>query len=100
MGQDEATYLRKRLLRLHEFNRILYPKKTWTRMEKCLLEHTTAENVNEVARRILPWTFTEEAAREAEFSLAGWYGHERYRDAELLKRHVMGTLVRFRVNNC
>lgn len=98
MGQDEATYLRMRLLRLHEMNRILYPKKAWQRMEECLVANTTAEMVDEVARRILPWTFSDEAAREAEFALAGWYGHERYQDAELLKRHIIDTLVRFRIS--
>jgi hypothetical protein len=96
-ASDSALYLRMRLLRLHEMNRILYPKRQWTRMETCLIEKTSEDQVEAVARRILPATFTEEAARDAEFALAGLYGHERYADAELLKRHVSGTLVRFRI---
>jgi hypothetical protein len=54
--RDEALYLRMRLLRLHGMNRMLYPKRKWAAMEKCLIEKTSLENVAEVVRRILPAT--------------------------------------------
>jgi hypothetical protein len=95
--RDEALYLRMRLLRLHGMNRMLYPKRKWTAMEKCLIEKTSLENVAEVARRILPATFTQEAARDAEFALVENHGHERYADEVLLRRHINETLIRFRV---
>lgn len=66
-------------------------------MEKCILEKTAPENVVEVGRHVLPATFTEEAARDAEFALADNYGHERYADEILLRKHINDTLVRFRV---
>jgi hypothetical protein len=66
-------------------------------MEKCILEKTSPYNVAEVARKILPATFTEGAARDAEFALVENHGHERYANAILLRRHVNGTLVRFRI---
>jgi hypothetical protein len=96
-GDDSALYLRMRLLRLHGMNRILYQKRRWAAIEKCLIEKTSQENVAEVERRVLPATFTEEAARDAEFALVGHYGHERYADAILLRRHINETLIRFRV---
>jgi hypothetical protein len=94
---DEALYLRMRLLRLHNFNRIIYPKKTWKRMEECLIEKTSAQNVKDTGRVVLPKTYTEEAAREAEFELVSVNGSELYADAALLKRHVEETLFRWRV---
>lgn len=94
---DEALYLRKRLLRLHEFNRILYPKLKWKRMENCILEKTTPASVVQFARSVLPHTYTEEAAREAEFTLVEINGAEPYSDEILLRRHVNGTLSRWRV---
>src|SRR3989337_2614764 len=94
---DAAMYLRMRLLRLHGFNRMLFQKRQWKKMEDCLIEKTGPANVETLSREILPATFTEEAARDAEFALAGFFGHERYADADLLKRHVTETLVRFRI---
>ena len=94
---DEATYLRMRLLRLHDFNRILYGKKTWARMESCLLEKTTAQHVKDTGRVVLPATYTEEAAREAEFTLVEINGSEIYADGALLRSHVDETLLRFRI---
>jgi hypothetical protein len=96
-GADEALYLRMRLLRLHEMNRMLIPKRQWMKMEKCIFEKTSPGNVVEVGRHVLPATFTEEAARDAEFALADNYGHERYADGILLRKHINDTLVRFRV---
>ena len=90
-------YLRMRLLRLHGLNRMLFQKRQWKKMEDCIVEKTYPDNVEALSLRILPATFTEEAARDAEFALVGHYGHERYADAELLKRHVTDTLVRFRI---
>jgi hypothetical protein len=94
---DEALYLRMRLLRLHGFNRILYGKKTWKRIEECLIEKTASQNVKDVGRVVLPQTFTEEASREAEFALVEINGAEIYSDAALLKNHVEGALLRWRV---
>jgi len=78
-------------------NRMIFPKRQWMKMEKCILDKTVPENVLEIGRRILPATFTEEAARDAEFALVDNYGHERYANAVLLQKHINGTLVRFRV---
>lgn len=97
-GADEALYLRKRLLRLHGLNKILIPKKKWIAIEECLLEKTSEENVVEVARRVLPETFTQETALKVEFALVESYGAERYADGELLRKHVNEALVRFRIN--
>jgi hypothetical protein len=96
--QDAAGYLRQRLLRLHDMNGLLYKRKAWEKMRKCILEKTTPEEVDELGAKVLPWSFTEEAARAAEFALVEWYGSERYADAELLKRNVIDTLVRYRIS--
>ena len=97
MDDDSALYLRMRLLRLHGMNRILYPKRRWAAIEKCLIEKTSSANVAEVARHVLPATFTQEAARDAEFALVENHGHERYADEILLRRQINDTLVRFRI---
>lgn len=67
-------------------------------MQKCLLEATEPAAVEAVELQIMPATFTAEAARDAEFALVESYGHERYADAELLRKHVNDTLIRFRIS--
>jgi hypothetical protein len=37
VAEDQALYIRKRLLRLHEMNRTIIPKRQWMAMEKCIL---------------------------------------------------------------
>lgn len=94
---DSALYIRQRVIRLHELNRMLYPKRKWMAMMKCVLAQTEPMPFASLAKRLLLPTFTEQAARDAEFALVGHYGHERYANEVLLRRHVMDTLVRFRV---
>lgn len=95
---DSALYLRQRLIRLHDFNRMLYPKRKWMSMMKCILTKTEPTAFAEAVRRLLPPTLTEAAARDAEFALVSHYGHERYSNEILLRRHVQDTLLRFRVS--
>ena len=92
--KDEALYLRMRLLRLHGFNRILYPRKSkkWGNIEECIIEKTSYNHIRDAARVVLPDTYTQEAANQAEFALAEINGIEAYSNAELLKRHVNETL--------
>jgi hypothetical protein len=86
-----------RLLRLHDFNRILYSKKTWKRIEECLIEKTSAQNVKDISRGVLRETFMEIGRREAEFTLIEINGSEIYTDPAFLSRHVEETLLRWRI---
>jgi hypothetical protein len=95
--EDDALYLRSRLLRLHEMNRIVYPKKRWAQIERCIIESTRPAAVKAIARSVLSDTFSEELERRAEWALIDAFGPERYRSPGLLRRHVLETLGRYRV---
>lgn len=94
---DAAQYLRMRLLGLHEKNRILYPRRVWKKMERCILEKTSAENIRRVLDRILPATVTAEFAREIEFALIEAHGQDRYFEhPEFLRSDIEKASVKFR----
>lgn len=95
---DEALDIRMRLLRLHELNRIVYPKKVWKKIEKCLIEKTDAHQVGQRLERILPETMTTEFATEMEFALVDAHGMDRYREnGRRLHEDIERASVLFRI---
>lgn len=95
---DEALYIRMRLLRLHEMNRIIYPKKLWKKMERCLIEKTTPEEVRRRLEKLLPETVTSEFATEMEFALVDNHGIARYQGKpERLREDIERASVKFRI---
>lgn len=96
--EDEALYLRKRLLRLHEMNRIVYPAKIWRKMEECLIQKTMPDEVERRLLEIMPETTTLEFSRELEFALADAHGLERYaNEPERLRHETEKAAVNFRI---
>jgi len=76
-----------RLLRLHEMNRIVYPKKVWNSIEKCLIDATMPDKVAERVQVVMADTSTEEFAKELEFALVETHGESRYAGEPERLRH-------------
>lgn len=97
IGDPDVDYIRMRLNRLHEMNRIIYPSKVWKKMLKCLDGKTTPRNIEDVLSAVFSETLTEEFAREMEFRLVDAHGLERYADPETLRKDIEKAAVKYRV---